>query len=499
MLDYVSRVLYRHNNKDYTIGKIINDNRIDFLDYIYDNTLYDINMIDDFVHTIAIMSVNSSNLEIFKWVYQKFSDYRFSNEILHHVFSANKYEEFVEYILDNIYYDYINLDCIQYSKNQIQYCINNMDKLKLKYSSKMIERLVISDYEDIKDILNFVLQASIDGILDYKIWLGEKIVDNATYDNLVWLYEKYKLNLLPFSYTINAIHKSRCCLKKIKFWVSKQDEFAIKCDINLQDMSFEVFKYLSEEQNIINIVLNTDTIYTFIINDQIDILEYLINQNNTDELSKLLQDNYIDQCDNVYTLKWLYSKHVQGLIPFNYSHKAFDYAVINGHIKICKFFVDNCIDNNGDLELKQRVDSDDFNFYLVNVKTIIYLLSIRDLIKINIERVIKDTNSPNVLDYLYKNYTDEFHFTSRVIDNCRSLHILKWWFENSIENGGTIDLLYTKKALDNILKSNYDETGILRYWYDNRFKFTPKFTVKYLISYVNFDYKNRKFYLDLIR
>jgi hypothetical protein len=490
---------YKYDNNYYTIATIIENNRIDVLNYIYDNNLYDINRVDDFTNTIMKLSIEESNLETFKWVDQKFTNK--SNFNVQNIFNTKNYVEFMEYVIDNMYYEYINLDNIRITENQIQYCINNMHKLKLKYTSHMIERLVMNscDLLDPIDILNFVLQASLDGKIDYNIWLDPVIVDRAAYDCLLWLYEKYKLNLLPFNHTINAVHNGKYYLDKIKWWVSKQDEFSIKCDLNLVGMPVDVFKYLFEEQNIINLVLDKDSLHSLLMYGQYNILEYLIEKKHTDELLELLNDNYIDECANSSTIEWIYSKHKKGLFPFKYSNDAFDYAVLYGNNLICEWFVDHYIQNKGELELLHTVESNDFDFSYTNVKTISYLLSIQDLIKINIQRVIDTAVSPDVLDYLYKNHNDEFCFTSSAIDNCYSYYTLKWWFNNAIESGGTIELKYTELCLDNAFKEqNFDRNSLINLWYENRFKFIPKFTKENLISFVNQDYDNRKHFLDFL-
>jgi hypothetical protein len=492
-------LVFIYDDKEFTLEHIIINDRIDVLDYIYTNDLYDTK---NFQNELMSNSISYSNFETFKWLHQKFPGINMNNQDMNRLFYNENYQEFIEYIIDNVFYEFIDIDKINYTKHQkqIEYCINNMHRLKLKYSSIMIVRLT-NNIDDHRETLDFILQESLDGRLDYSIWSSEKIVDHSTYNNLLWLYDKYKLNLIPFNYTINAIHNSRFSIDKIKWWVDKRDEFSIECQIESEQMSLEVLKYLLEEQNVIGIKLDSDTICDFLHCDQIDILEYLINKKRTVELLEFFDDekNFYSY-GNVETLNWVYSKYKSGLIPFKYTHNTFDNAVTHNYVDIIKWFINNCIENKGELELLQTVDSNNFDFKFVNYTTINYLLTKQDVIKINIKRIIETTNLTYVMDCLYRNYQDEFDITtiSNAIDNCHYIPILKWWFNNAIENNGTIDLHYTELSLDNTLKIGYDGIGILKIWYENRFKFTPKFTKEYLISYVNDDYNNRKCYLDFM-
>jgi hypothetical protein len=495
---------YGDKNEELTLDKIVNDNRIDILDKIYENN-YDIK---NFANTIISSSITNSNFETFKWLFQKVPDYKLRNEDVNSIFYTNNYQEFIEYVIDNVYYEYIDLNKISNLNGSIQYCINNMHKLKLKYTSRMIYRLTQFDSPYDKDnkcyreVLDCILQASLDGRLDYSIWSDTEIFDKAGYHNLQWLYDKYKLNLIPFNYTINAIHNARYDIEKIKWWLNKQDEFSIECNISLEEIPLEIFKYLYEGEHVIKIKLDTDAFESLLANDQFDILEYLFDKKNNLELIHFCNEIDYDYFSNYEGLVWLYSKYKLGLISFKYTHNTFDNAVTNNYFKIVQWFIDNCIQNGGELELLQTVDSDDFDFIYVDSRVMQYLLNKQDIIKINISRVIETTTSEHILSNLYKKYIEKFDITtvSNAIDNCKIKSVLEWWFDHSIENGGMIHLNYSELSIDNLFKNDDGDRGLrlLKLWYDNRFKFTPKFTKEYLISYVNEDYENRKCYLDLI-
>jgi hypothetical protein len=507
--------MYIYQGNKYSINDLNDLNKFDVLNYIYDNNLYD----ESFIDGMKTLSTLRCNFKVFKWLHNKFPNITLNNILVGGIFGCKEYQEYIEYIIDNVYYDYIDLDNIRYDENQIQYCINNMHQLKLKYTSKMIQKILLRTSADVGlkmqeyfgELLNFILQASLDGKLDISIWSDEILVDSADENYLEWLYDKYKLNLIPFNYSRQAINSAVYNLKKIKWWISKQNEF-IKDDykdniaIQKHKIDFEILKYLIEEQNVISIKIDIKTIESFIVNVQIRNLEYLFDNRHYLQIEELFSDKYINEWQNfvanifnIKLLNWMYTKHKSDLFPFKYTHKAFDNAVNYNRYDVFNFFINNCIQNKGDLELLHTVDSDDFSFRYITKTMGSLLLTNRDLIKIKINRLIDTVQNIEILDELYLNYRNEFHFTSDAIDNCQYSYILLWWFKHAIECGGRLELLYTELAIDSNLIGNPQNPNILKLWYDFRFKFNPQFTKEYLISYVHRDYDDRKYLLDLIK